>query len=154
LDKFEIATLVSLLPVAAITFSFLQDRITFPHSSLELSAIRCSLDEVILAASNTGERPGIIGSGVAQRLVNGNVEGGLLTLLPPASAVALSAGSSTIISMAVRKDDVQSTGGTLLPTPSGQTCVYHMVVNVVEFGGRRPAPRSLECQCPGSPLAL
>lgn len=137
------------LPLIAIVFVFIQDRVVFPYSEVTAVPINCSEDAVTLGLSNVGNRPAI-------------VAGGRLAQIPmavPPIVRDLSAAADRSMVLEPGKTDVRSFGITTLngvevgpvsSVESGKQCFYRITLATLEFGVDSRPPKIVTCQCPSA----
>jgi len=110
------ATLVSLLPILALCWAFLHDRVLFPYSDISISVVTCSLDHIEVAVSNTGSRPGVLGRGQLKQVIGNDVKAERVLAVAAPQATAQSNGGSP---------STQAPSSSILVSPS-QSMVVRM----------------------------
>lgn len=146
-DTISLSTFVTTLPLLAIVFAFMQDRIVFPYSEVIGVPVSCQYDTVTLGLSNVGNRPAIVKGG---RLLVEPVTGDRIErdLVVPADRSMV---------LEPRKTDVRtfnittlkgSEVGPLPPIEPGKKCSYRITLATSEFADDARQPRVISCECP------
>ena len=135
--------LVTLVPVVALAFAFVQDRLETKHSNARLSIVACEQGAITLFASNTGNRAAVIGG--ATYSVGSNIPRRLLHRLEPSSRL-LNGGEARSVEFSVSPSI--SPGG-LVPHEerNDKDCTVSITVETTTFDHRRD-PKTVTCACP------
>jgi hypothetical protein len=146
-DGIGFGAILSALPMFAIVFAFLQDRIEIPHSDVSVVPVECRLDSILLGLSNPGNRPAL-------------VHGGTVTLDAPSpdriardleltqrDAVVLAPDRTDVVRFGITKNGGVEVGP-MPAQPGGTSCHYQISLDVFEFGQTTAQPRQTSCACP------
>ena len=153
LSNIDIKSLVALVPVVALAFAFLQDRFSLHGSEVFVTALNCETSKIMIVATNTGDRPGIIKTGHVRVNIDGTTsenihklsitddsEEKVYTVVKPEDQVFL-----TVVPM-------EGDAVTLLPQhPIGiQKCTYQLELEVIEFKQQSNETKIIytSCDCP------
>jgi hypothetical protein len=146
-DGITISVLLSALPLIAIVFVFVQDRIVFPHSDIHVVVLRCEADFVRLAFNNAGTRAGIVASGRLAVFESEKVIAERDMLPSEGSPIVLDRGKTALARFELGSIDGVQVGG-LGDIIGGRSCRYVMDLSAFEFGNEDRTQEKVSCSCP------
>jgi hypothetical protein len=139
--------LTTTLPLIAIVFVFVQERIVFPFSEVTAVPVQCQFESVTLGLTNAGNRPAIVKGG---RLLLTPVAGDRIErdlIVPADRNMVLEPGKSDVRTFSITTLDDTDVGPIPPPEP-GAKCFYEITLATSEFGDEMRPPKKVSCACP------
>jgi len=136
---------LALLPLWSGALALLE--IAFPNHKAEVKfqPISCTKDAVILAVTNTGDRPGIISKSVLTMWVGNQITEAKFDLMPATKQRVVRPGQTFTLQLGPQVEGTSST----LPSGRSKSCEYRIETQVDAFDlGSYPV--TVKCPCPGS----
>lgn len=145
----DIASVVSLVPLLALLFVFLQDKVLFSGSDVNAALVSCTANSVVVVLSNSGSRAAVIEGGTADRIVDGQTDFHR-SLRPPGKSgmplvVAAGYADAVRFDMVLLDDPVRALP--MPPSSANVQCQYDVRISVIDFGGRRDNKQLSKCSC-------
>jgi hypothetical protein len=118
------------------------------HAQVEFIAMACTRDHVVLAVTNSGDRPGIISAVTLHVFVDGKEPNAPFTLTPPASQRVVEPGRTLTLELSPTVEGVP----TQFPeAPDTQAiCEYRISIEVYAFA-KGDSSMTLSCPCASIP---
>lgn len=139
--------LTTTLPLLAIVFVFIQERIVFPYSEVKAVPVQCQADSVTLGLTNVGNRPAIVKGGhLLLTPVSGDRIERDLTV-PADRGMVLEPGKSDVRTFNIttlQGIDV----GPVPPGEPGKKCMFEIALATSEFADDARSPQRVACACP------
>jgi hypothetical protein len=145
----DIAAVVSLVPLLALVFVFLQDKILFSGSDVNAALVSCAANSVVVALSNAGARAAVVEGGTAERIVDGKTDSHR-SLRPHGKSempLVVAAGYADAVRFdMVLPGDIER-ALPMPPSSANTQCEYDVRISVIDFGGRRDKKQLKRCKC-------
>jgi hypothetical protein len=121
------------------------------HAMVEFVAMTCAKDHVVLAVTNSGDRPGVISSIALTVFVDGKKSSSPFTLTPPAAERVVEPGRTLTLDLSPKAENApikfpESPGGSA-------TCEYRISADVYAFA-KGTSSTTLTCPCASVPVAV
>jgi hypothetical protein len=140
---FDLRGLIALVPIVALAFAFIQDRVEKKESNLRVALVSCEPKKVNLFASNVGTRAAIISDASFQ---TNDLPAQPMTVSLSSDKRLIDGGETRAIELSVNP---QLSPGGLVPYEERgkQTCSVSITVNTIAFD-HKPDPHVMVCDCP------
>ena len=147
MSGFDLGSMTTLLPVAALVFAFIQDRVTPARSDVRAVVLGCADHSVRTGLTNVGNRPAIIRGGVAD-MVAPDMTGISRQLQPLDGKPFVLEPQKTVLSEFQFIMAADSQPSAMPPTPDSGVCRYDLKLGIADFDGRKSDQVLEPCKCP------
>lgn len=149
LSSLNVASIISVLPMIALSFAFVSDKVVPKKSEVYSVVSQCASDRVQVLFGNSGNMPAVIVPGKLSVEPDGGKQIFRDLRVADKSIPQVAAAKTTAVDFVLEYNDGVQVG----PMPpmrefSGETCKYVMRVGIVDSRNKAQREEKFECPCP------